>query len=1153
MITKFYTGCVEDRNDPLKLGRCQVRIVGLHTEDKTILPTADLPWAFPVTPITSANTSGIGQSPLGPVEGTWVLIAFMDPDQQMPMMMGTLGGVAQIPNSTDDPGKIVLNEVSFSGQTTPTDPSTGQTVTPPDTAANAGSTGSANSAPGNIKDGKTIEGQITGPLAGLIAKGESGSAGYDAFNRGSNAPPGTGSTGGEKLTLTSMTIKDIMAQQALPTGDPKKLFAVGKYQCIPVTLTSACKALNIDIDTKFTPQVQDIICQEYLVGRKRPKLIAYYRNPDKNSETLLKEAGKSLAAEFASIEDPYYPGYPYGGPTGTYYKNGNKVHTTYEKIKATLLHEWDFRNNQKSPPPTATIASGDKIDKGTDYTGVAVNYKPIDDSSKTGAVQSASAPAAPDAGGFGIGNLPIQVPPELAALGKATGLGDLGLPADLLSGIASIQNDIKSLVSSVDINGALKDILPDTSILHDFGGSLSEVATTLGIPNVTGSVTELVQNLGLASYSPDALIRELETMAGSTTGQAKALLTKLQNEPTKPNVAPIGQKNPDGTISNGTGVDPTKGFQDPNGVYPKYKNEQDSNRLATGNNLGRTIVLEKEASLVKDVPVANGGTWDQVGVPYKAKYPYNHVTQYEAGHVVEYDSTPESERIHIYHKKGTFVEIDANGTQVNRIVGDGYEIIERNGNVYVKGALNVTVDGAYNLRTDNALNIEVSGASIINVYNDCDFNVSGNMNMAVGGSFNLAANQINLESSHNINIKAKTGIKTMAGSDIHTYSEGTMFMQADGNISQKTSGFIAIETEGDANIKSAGLVNIQSQSTTNIKSASGINLQAESTVNLKSASDFNIGADGTLSLNTPGIFAIDAAEVDMQDGNSNTPGDAGEAESAKPAEHAKGAELELPVETRGTSGTVSFPPLTVPGRGGEVGFDGPNTGDSKSYVAGRIQNNQSSKTDAQSNSIVLDKNVPAAKPSTVPVGASCDAIFAMDSKNFTAGMKLSKHFTLGDLTKGGERIPRQSYVVDGVTLTPQEIVCNLKGLAENLLDPIADKYGRNSFVITSAFRRPPVGDIPGDLGAGHKEGGDHPRGCAADISFTAGRKRMHEIASELTQSLPTWNQIILEYDGPSKTWIHCAFRYSGNKGDYFTMNQHKTFAGTYPRGGFALV
>ena len=40
----FYLGVVEDRDDPLMLGRVRVRILGLHTHDKAVLPTADLPW-----------------------------------------------------------------------------------------------------------------------------------------------------------------------------------------------------------------------------------------------------------------------------------------------------------------------------------------------------------------------------------------------------------------------------------------------------------------------------------------------------------------------------------------------------------------------------------------------------------------------------------------------------------------------------------------------------------------------------------------------------------------------------------------------------------------------------------------------------------------------------------------------------------------------------------------------------------------------------------------------------------------------------------------------------------------------------------------------------------------------------------------------------
>jgi hypothetical protein len=176
----------------------------------------------------------------------------------------------------------------------------------------------------------------------------------------------------------------------------------------------------------------------------------------------------------------------------------------------------------------------------------------------------------------------------------------------------------------------------------------------------------------------------------------------------------------------------------------------------------------------------------------------------------------------------------------------------------------------------------------------------------------------------------------------------------------------------------------------------------------------------------------------------------------------------------------------------------------------------------------------------------------MPAESFVAGMKLSKHFTLGDLTAGGTRIPRVTYQLDdGTTLTPQQIVANLCNLANNVLDPIREKYG--PFTITSSFRRPPFGAAPGDLGPGRKEGGDHPRGCAADIVFTKSKQETFNMCNEIVKMLPSWNQVIMEYDGPTKYWIHVACRPSGNKGDMFTMVDHKTYQGTFPKGGFALV
>jgi len=95
----WWQGVVEDRLDPLKLGRCRVRVLGYHTdnkEDGVGIPTADLPWATPSQPITSAAMNGVGTTPMGPVEGTWVFGFFRDgKNAQEPVIIGTFGGIPE--------------------------------------------------------------------------------------------------------------------------------------------------------------------------------------------------------------------------------------------------------------------------------------------------------------------------------------------------------------------------------------------------------------------------------------------------------------------------------------------------------------------------------------------------------------------------------------------------------------------------------------------------------------------------------------------------------------------------------------------------------------------------------------------------------------------------------------------------------------------------------------------------------------------------------------------------------------------------------------------------------------------------------------------------------------------------------------------------
>lgn len=87
----WFTGVVEARNDPAMLGRIRVRIFGIHSMDKSEVPTEALPWATVMLPVTETAMSGLGLSLHSLVEGTWVIGFFRDSVScQDPIVMGAL-------------------------------------------------------------------------------------------------------------------------------------------------------------------------------------------------------------------------------------------------------------------------------------------------------------------------------------------------------------------------------------------------------------------------------------------------------------------------------------------------------------------------------------------------------------------------------------------------------------------------------------------------------------------------------------------------------------------------------------------------------------------------------------------------------------------------------------------------------------------------------------------------------------------------------------------------------------------------------------------------------------------------------------------------------------------------------------------------------
>lgn len=87
----WFTGIVEDRNDPLKNGRVLVRIFGWHTDNKQHIPTEGLTWAQQVFGV---NTNQITHVPR---EGEMVFGFFIDGESaQFPFILGVIPNIPEI-------------------------------------------------------------------------------------------------------------------------------------------------------------------------------------------------------------------------------------------------------------------------------------------------------------------------------------------------------------------------------------------------------------------------------------------------------------------------------------------------------------------------------------------------------------------------------------------------------------------------------------------------------------------------------------------------------------------------------------------------------------------------------------------------------------------------------------------------------------------------------------------------------------------------------------------------------------------------------------------------------------------------------------------------------------------------------------------------
>jgi hypothetical protein len=137
-------------------------------------------------------------------------------------------------------------------------------------------------------------------------------------------------------------------------------------------------------------------------------------------------------------------------------------------------------------------------------------------------------------------------------------------------------------------------------------------------------------------------------------------------------------------------------------LYPRKLDEPTTSRLARNDSdYPSEIVAAKAAKKANKV---------EPNSYYAAKYPYNNVYESESGHALEFDDTKGAERIHTYHRSGSYVEFGPLGDRAERIQRNKFTIVVGDDSVYVQGSVKMFVDGDYDLNVTG--DIRINGKTV---------------------------------------------------------------------------------------------------------------------------------------------------------------------------------------------------------------------------------------------------------------------------------------------------------------------------------------------------------------------------------------------------------------------------------------------------------
>jgi hypothetical protein len=219
--------------------------------------------------------------------------------------------------------------------------------------------------------------------------------------------------------------------------------------------------------------------------------------------------------------------------------------------------------------------------------------------------------------------------------------------------------------------------------------------------------------------------------------------------------------------------------------------------------------------------------YEEPETPYDPKYPYNHVYQSESGHYIEIDDTPEKQRLHTYHKAGTFHEIHPNGTEVNKVRRLRYDFIIHDFYQTSYKSVNITAGKAMRLQSGEEMNIHSCGDMNRDTEKNLNTIVRVDANTRIENDENTVVDvDRNEKIKHNksliverdVHTIVKHNVLTEVGNDLRLHVKGDLTLQVDGNLKIAVGGFIATSATLPISISSTTAFSLSTLGPFNISS-----------------------------------------------------------------------------------------------------------------------------------------------------------------------------------------------------------------------------------------------------------------------------------------------------------------------------------------------